>query len=184
MTVSDVDFALVERLDRLSLQMTEISEELERQREMREMILGLSELVGPVMQMVTAKATELEQKGYFTFAQGGLEIADRVVTSFTEEDIQALGDNVVLILSTVKEMTQPEVMNLLSRTALEVQESEDAPAGPPPSTFALLRQMRDPEVRRGLARALVVLRSLGSQAQPDRVGLADPSGPTTPSPKE
>ena len=173
MTVADMDYALIERLDRMSLQMTEISEELERQREMREMLLGLTELAGPVMQMVTAKATELEEKGYFTFAQGGLEIADRVVTSFDEDDIKALGDNVVLILNTVKEMTQPEVMNLLSRTALEVQESEDAPAaGPPPSTFALLRQMRDPEVRRGLARALIVLRSLGSQA------------PTPTSPKE
>lgn len=163
MTVADVDSALLERLDRLSLQMTEISEELDRQREVREMLLGLTEFAGPVMEMVTSKAAEWEEKGYFTFAQGGLHIADRVVTSFDEDDIKALGDNVVLILSTVKEMTQPEVMNLLSRTALEVQETEDAPAGPPPSTFALLRQMRDPEVRRGLSRALVV-RSLGSQA--------------------
>jgi uncharacterized protein YjgD (DUF1641 family) len=177
MTVVDMDSALVERLDRLSLQMTEISEELGRQREMREMLLGLTDLAGPVMQMVTSKATELESKGYFTFAQGGLQIADRVVTSFTEEDIQALGDNVVLILNTVKEMTQPEVMNLLSRTALEVQESEEAPVGPPPSAFALMRQMRDPEVRRGLARALVVLRSLGSQSSPT-------TAPSHPSPKE
>ncbi len=172
MTAVEMDRSLVEQLDRLSLQMTEISEELERQREMREMLLGLTELAGPVMQMLTARAAELEEKGYFTFAQGGMEIADRVVTSFSEDDVKALGDNVVLILNTVKEMTQPEVMNLLSRTAVEVQEIEDSPAGPPPSTFALLRQMRDPEVRRGLARALTVLRSLGSQA------------PTTLSPKE
>lgn len=172
MTAVEMDRSLVEQLDRLSLQMTEISEELERQREMREMLLGLTELAGPVMQMLTVRAAELEEKGYFTFAQGGIEIADRVVTSFSEDDIKALGDNIVLILNTVKEMTQPEVMSLLSRTAVEVQEIEDSPAGPPPSTFALLRQMRDPEVRRGLTRALSVLRSLGSQA------------PTTPSPKE
>ena len=175
MTVADVDYALTERLDRLSLQMTEVSEELQRQREMREMLLGLAELAGPVMQMVTTKAAELEQRGYFDFAHGGLGIADRVVTSFGEDDIKALGDNVVLILKTVKEMTQPEVMNLLSRTALEVQESEDAPVGPAPSTLALLRQMRDPEVRRGLARALTLLRSLGSQA---------PAALTVPSTKE
>jgi uncharacterized protein YjgD (DUF1641 family) len=172
MTVADMDRSLVERLDRLSLQMTEISEELERQREMREMLLGLAEFAGPVMQMVTSKATELEERGYFAFAQGGLEIADRVVTSFGEEDIQALGDNVVLILNTVKEMTQPEIMNLLSRTALDVQHTEDAPAGAPPSTLALLRQMRDPEVRRGLARTLVVLRSLGSRASADSTAIS------------
>ena len=68
MTVADIDYALVERLDRLSLQMTEIAEELERQREMREMLLGLTELAGPVLEMVTARATELKQKGYFTLA--------------------------------------------------------------------------------------------------------------------
>ena len=163
MTVADTDFAVMDRLDRLSIQMTEISEELARQRETREMLLGLTELVGPVMQMVTSKATELDEKGYFAFAQGGLEIADRVVTSFSEDDVRALGDNVVLILNTVKEMTQPEVMNLLSRAAIEVQAAEDEQPGPPPSTLALLRQMRDPDVRRGLARTLTVLHSLGAQ---------------------
>jgi Uncharacterized conserved protein len=70
----------------------------------------------------------------------------------------------VLILNTVKEMTQPEVMSLLNRAAVEMQEIEEAPLGNPPSMFALLRAMREPEVRRGLARALVVMRSLGSQS--------------------
>jgi uncharacterized protein YjgD (DUF1641 family) len=112
--------------------------------------------------MLTEKLGELEAKGYFTFGEGGLKIVDKVVTSFDEDDVESLGDNIVLILNTVKEMTQPEVMNLLSRTMVEVQETEDTPVGPPPSAFALLKQMRDPEVRRGLARALTVLRSLGT----------------------
>lgn len=163
MTATTLEVTLNDRLDRLSLQMTEIEEELAEQRRMREMMLQLTELAGPVMDMLTTRMAKLESKGYFTFAQGGLEIADRVVTSFSEDDVRALGDNVVLILNTVKEMTQPEVMNLLSRTAIEVQEAEDSPMGPPPSTFALLKQMRDPDVRRGLARTLTVLRSLGSQ---------------------
>ena len=163
MTATTLDSALLDRLDRLSLQMTDIQEELAEQRQFRESLLQLTELSGPVMDMLTARLAELEAKGYFTFAQGGLSIVDRVVTSFDEEDLDALGDNVVLILNTVKEMTQPEVMRLLSRTAIEVQEVEDAPPGPPPSTFALLKQMRDPDVRRGLARTLTVLRSLGSQ---------------------
>ena len=41
---------------------------------------------------------------------------------------------------------------------------QDADDGPPPSTFALVRQLRDPEVRRGLGRALAVLRDLGAAA--------------------
>lgn len=171
MTTLDLDRAISEltideKLDRMALQMSVMAEELERQREMRSSILVLTELASPVMTMLTTWMSELEAKGYFTFAEGGIRIADKVVTSFSEDDIDALGDNVVLILNTVKEMTQPEVMHLLTRTAVEVQDTEDAPVGPPPATLALLKQMRDPDVRRGLARTLTVLRSLGAQNQP------------------
>lgn len=171
MSVMETDAAVVERLDRLSVQMSAILAEMERQREERARWLELTELAGPVMSMLTTRMAELEAKGYFAFAEGGVRIADKVVTSFDQDDIDALGDNIVLILNTVKEMTQPEVMGLLSRTAVEVQHVEDAPSGPPPSTFALLKQMRDPEVRRGLDRTLGVLRSLGT---------ATNTGPATP----
>lgn len=159
-----LDPQLAERLDQLSLQMTAMHEEMQRSREERARLLEITQLAGPVMDMLTARLTELEAKGYFTFAEGGLGIVDKVVTSFDEDDVDALGDNIVLILNTVKEMTQPEVMGLLNRAAVEVQELEDAPAGPAPSMFALLKQMRDPQVRIGLERTLTVLKSLGSKA--------------------
>ena len=96
---------------------------------------------------------------------------------FDEDDVAALGDNVVLILETVKEMTQPEVMTMLQRTAHVVNEPGTAPTEPP-SLFALLREMREPEVRLGLARLLDVLRSLAAQAPPPR------PPPASPTPKE
>ncbi len=101
-----------------------------------------------------------EQKGYFAFGKEAVGIVDHVVSSFTPEDVHALGDNVVLILNTVKEMTQPEVMTLLRRTASTVRDQE-----PPEdvSLFALLRQMRDPAVKRGLAKALMTLRSISGE---------------------
>lgn len=162
-TPTPLNAQLLERLDRLSLQMTAMHEEMQRSREERARLLEITQLAGPVMDMLTARMAELDEKGYFTFATGGLGILDKVVTSFDEDDIEALGDNIVLILNTVKEMTQPEVMGLLNRAALEVQELEDAPVGPAPSMFALLKQMRDPQVRIGLERTLTVLRSLGTQ---------------------
>jgi uncharacterized protein YjgD (DUF1641 family) len=176
MTVIDnpasVDSQILERLDRLSLQMATMHEEVQRSREERARLLEITQLAGPVMDMLTARMAELEAKGYFTFATGGLGIVDKIVTSFDEDDVEALGDNIVLILNTVKEMTQPEVMGLLNRAALEVQELEDAPAGPAPSMFALLKQMRDPQVRIGLERTLTVLRSLGTSS-PDRPTSTD-----------
>ncbi|HEX6886999.1 MAG TPA: DUF1641 domain-containing protein [Candidatus Nanopelagicales bacterium] len=114
-----------------------------------------------------AKLTEVlqaaEDKGYFMFAREGAAIADRVVTTYTEDDVRALGDNVVTIINAVKELTQPEVMALLNRTALTIQEVEES-AIEPPSMLALVRSMRDPQTRRGLARVLSMLHTVGEQA--------------------
>jgi uncharacterized protein YjgD (DUF1641 family) len=116
-----------------------------------------------------AKLTEIlqvaEDKGYFMFAREGAAIADKVVTSFDEDDVRALGDNVVTILNAVKELTQPEVMAMLNRTALTIQEVEDSHIEPP-SAFALLKSMRDPQTRRGLARVLSMLHTVGEDTQP------------------
>jgi len=90
-----------------------------------------------------------------------MQIADNVVTSFTEEDVTKLGENVVLILNTVKDMTQPEIMGLV-RTVMAQTEVEVAK---PVKTSlpALLGQMRDPNVRRGLALTMRMLSVVGAQ---------------------
>lgn len=119
--------------------------------------------VAPLSTLAMGALTErlqlMEEKGYFDFARSGLGIVDRIVTGYTEEDVEALGDNIVLILDTVKQMTQPEVMGMLRRTVVTVREAEE-PAEPP-SLFAILKEMRDPTTRRGLARVLTMLRSVG-----------------------
>jgi uncharacterized protein YjgD (DUF1641 family) len=133
-------------------------------------VAALSELVevaAPMAKPVMASATDtlasLDERGYFDIGRSGLGVIDRVVTSFTSEDVEALGDNIVLILQTVREMTQPEVMQMFQRTFTTVQDEEHAEPAEPPGTLALLMQMRQPEVRRGLSKALHMLRSLGEE---------------------
>ena len=113
-----------------------------------------------------AKLTDVlqaaEDKGYFMFAREGAAIADRIVTTYSEDDVRALGDNVITIINAVKELTQPEVMALLNRTALTIQEVEDTPIEPP-SMLALVKSMRDPQTRRGLARVLSMLHTVGEE---------------------
>ncbi len=130
-------------------------------------------LAAPAADSLTARLQQLDERGYFTFARQGAGILDTIVTSFTEEDVRQLGDNVVLILQTVKQMTQPEIMGMLRRTAVTIAEAEADGQAKAPSTLALLRQMRDPQVRRGLARALATLRALG--AEPETA--ANPAAP-------
>jgi len=132
---------------------------------MSQLVSEVVPLVGPGVGKLTDVLQQLDDKGYFMFAQGGMEIADKVVTSFDHDDVVALGDNVVLILNTVKEMTQPEVMGMLKRTFVTVQEVEEAHTEPP-SMFALIKEMRDPQTRRGLARVMSMLRTVGEE-QPE-----------------
>ena len=153
------DFQLEDGL-RILKRLLRNARNLEALVEQLESFTDLWEAVSPLSRdaflVAVQQLHELEQKGYFTFLQGGMEILDRIVTSFTEEDIRQLGENVVLILQTVKEMTQPEIMNLVHNTveAVKVEEVSD------PSLLSIFRQLNDPAVKKGLARTLNVLKTV------------------------
>ena len=112
---------------------------------------------------LTMQLSVMEQKGYFGFAKQGAYVMDQIVTSFSEDDVRQLGDNVVLILNTVKALTQPEMMNLINNLTQGFQEVEGQPDELPTSMFGLLREMRDPEVRRGLAITMAMLKKISQQ---------------------
>ncbi|MDX1811215.1 MAG: YkgJ family cysteine cluster protein, partial [Gammaproteobacteria bacterium] len=58
----------------------------------------------------------------------GIQMMDRIVTEFTEEDVQALSDNVVTILKTVRNMTQPDIMALANQS-VEIAVQQDLQEG-------------------------------------------------------
>lgn len=123
-----------------------------------------SQVLGKQMfSQVVAELDRMERAGYFTFARGGLNILERIVTEFTEEDVRLLGENIVLILNTIKDMTQPEILTFVRNTLLIAEREIEKPVDS--SWLSLMRQMRQPEVRRGLALTLRVLQVIGAQAQ-------------------
>lgn len=141
---------------------------LERLLAQLESVSELADTMMPLSDQAFAKAVDalatMEQKGYFMFAQGGMQIMDNVVTSFTPDDVKKLGDNIVLILNVVKGMTQPEIMNFVHNTLLVAEKQMEQPVDI--SYPALLKQMRDPAVRRGLALTMRVMHVIGTQATP------------------
>jgi len=100
---------------------------------------------------------EMEQKGYFIFLQGGLDMMDKVVTSFTKEDVRQLSDNIVLILKTVKDMTQPEIMHMVHDSIVVVEEE---PADT--SLLGIIKQLNDPAVKKGLVKTLNILKNVST----------------------
>ncbi len=127
-------------------------------------VTGLLEIAGPIgkdaFKLAETALDRLEKKGYFAFARGGARILDNIVSSFTTEDVDRLGDNIVLILRTVKDMTQPQIMTFLRDTVEAVEKDADAPVDI--GYGALLGQLRDPKTRRGLAVAMRALGKIGA----------------------
>ena len=136
---------------------------LDQMESMQDLWRDLSPLTTDMFQQVVLILNELEQKGYFGFVQQSAYVMDQIVTSFSEDDVRLLGDNVVLILNTVKALTQPEVMNLVNNLTEGFHEVEDHADELPTSTFGLLKQMRDPDVRRGLAITMAMLKRVSQQ---------------------
>lgn len=143
---------------------------LERMLDQLESVSELTDTIMPLSDQAFAKAVDtlqtMERKGYFAFAQGGLDIVDKIVSSFTPDDVKKLGDNVVLILNVIKDMTQPEIMNFVQNTLLVAERQVGQPVNT--SALALMSQMRDPNVRRGLALTMRVLSVVGAQAAPSK----------------
>ncbi len=130
-----------------------------------EAIMGLADemqLLGRgVFNQTVETLDQMEQQGYFDFARGGMYIMERIVKEFNEEDVRALGDNIVTILTTVRNMTQPEVLALANNAVGAIRE---VPTDTKPlSTFALLKELNDPKVRMGLTRMLGMVKALADQ---------------------
>ena len=83
---------------------------VERQRRTQELLDEMSPILKEVMAVSTDQLQGLEERGYFDFGRETLKVMDTIVTSYSAEDVQQLGDNVVRILDTVRRVTQPDML--------------------------------------------------------------------------
>ncbi len=132
-----------------------------------EAVMGLGEemerLMKPMFNTAVEELDRLERNGYFAFARETWRIVEQVVTEFSEEDVRALADNIVFILETIRNMTQPEIMALANRS---VDALRAEPEGPQDiSLWQFLRELRRPQTRRGMARMVNILKALGGSSE-------------------
>lgn len=155
---------------RLMRRLAENTHNLEWTLQQLESIRDFVRDAGPIatyaFEALTEQFEELDRMGVLSFVQEAWRIVPIILTSFTPEDVRLLGDNVVLILNTVKGMTQPEVMRMLNNLTGAYRQAEATTDELKTGTFALLRQMRDPEVRRGLAVTMQILKGVAGDTPP------------------
>ena len=173
-TVASATDRLEHKLDQLSVQMSELAALVEGEQQRRVRLEELIEDAMPLARSATERLAfqleALEQKGYMDFARAGAGVVDEIVENFSADDVRQLGEHIVLILETIKEMTQPEMLALLSRVIEAVDHQrvaiENEPAEPP-SLWELARKTRDPAVRRGLGRALDTVAAVSATSTPE-----------------
>jgi uncharacterized protein YjgD (DUF1641 family) len=133
-----------------------------------EALMGISDEVQLLGKQAFSAAIEsldqLEREGYFAFARESWNILEKVVSEFSVEDMQTLGDSIVPLLATVRKLTQPEILLLADRSldALQAPNGD----GKSVSILALLRQLTDPDVRKGLSRLLNVVKAFSEESNP------------------
>jgi uncharacterized protein YjgD (DUF1641 family) len=108
------------------------------------------------------KMAELEQKGYFEFFREMTRAVDAVVTHYSGEDVRLLADNIVTLLDTVKNMTQPDMLQAMNN-AVNVFQKLEVENIPEYTLWKAMKEMRSPEMRKGLGFMITFLKNLSRE---------------------
>ena len=107
---------------------------------------------------------EFERKGYFDFLREAGRLGDNIVTHFSPRDMRDLADNIVNILETVKRITQPDMLQAVNNAitvygSLEMEKVEEY------SLWRAFREMRSPEMKKGLGFMINFMKNLAIQQE-------------------
>lgn len=131
--------------------------------EMLESGKDLLDDLSPIVQQVGLDSmhlmNEFEQKGYFDFLRESTKIIENIVTHFTTDDIRSLADNIVTIMETVKNLTQPEMLKAIN-SALVVYQSIDIENVEDYSLFKAMRTMNSKEMRKGIGFMMTFMKNI------------------------
>lgn len=151
--------AALARLDaQLGALATQTAWLVERQRRVEELMDEMTPIARAVMAAGGEKLGALEEKGWFSFGREALRVLERVVETTEEDDLRQLGDNIVNILDTVRNLTQADVLSLANEATDALHEADGAE---PMGVLGVMRASRDEDVQRGMAVAMGILRRIG-----------------------
>lgn len=102
---------------------------------------------------------EFDRKGYFEFIAELFRVADNVVTHFGVEDVKLLGENIVSILETVKNLSQPDMLHSINN-AVSIYKDLDTQQIEEYTIWRTLKELRTPEMKKGIGFIMTFLKNL------------------------
>jgi hypothetical protein len=124
-----------------------------------------------------AASQSLQQKGHFDAASAGLRVTDALVSSHSAADWRQVEASVPYLVGFLRELTRPEVLQALEAMIHgfgRVQATMDVDK----PFFALARDMRSADARRGMAILVEFLKVVGARSA--SVAYSNKSVPSTP----
>lgn len=102
----------------------------------------------------------LEQKGVFRTYAAMLEVRAKVAQHYPSEEITAMGDGFVLLLSLLKKLSHPEMIDFINKL-MDLPLGVNLQAAKPVGAIGMLSAMGNKETRQGLGVALELTKALG-----------------------
>ncbi len=152
---------------------------VERQRYAEELVRSMTPVAREGVNAMAEHLAGWEERGWFAMGHEFVGIFDRLAAAYGPEDVAELSEHVVQLVDTVRNLTQADVLDL-ANDATDV--IHDADKVEPVGAFGLAKATRDPEVQRGLAVAIEVLRQIGRARAPVDGERRPAPVPSTPAP--
>ena len=131
-----------------------------------ESLYDLMQDLGPVANEVIIdmirKMHEFEQKGYFEFFAEITRAMDNIITHYSGEDVRLLADNIVTVMDTLKNITQPEMLQSMNN-AVNVFQKLELDDIPEYSIWKAMKEMRTPEMKKGIGFMISFLKNLSNE---------------------
>lgn len=169
-TVAELDNAGIEvdgeALKQLAFKLIRNVDTLNETFEMLESAHDLIKDISPILHQVgldsIKKFNEFEQKGYIDFFKEAIKIFENIMDHFKPEDVKELADSAVIILETIKNLTQPEMLKAVN-SGLVVYKSIDIRNIPEYSLFKALKAMNSKEMKRGIGFMITFLKNISRE---------------------
>ena len=100
-----------------------------------------------------------EQKGYFEYLREMGGILDNVTENFSPEDVRLLSENIVSILTTIKNLTQPDMLKAVNNAAVIFKHLDPAEVEEY-SIWRVVKEVNSPEMRRAWGLFYTFLKNL------------------------
>lgn len=144
-----------------------INKVVQQLESIKDFLIDFNPLLREITLDFMKKLDEYDRKDYFGSIKEGFNILENILKSFNKNDVKLLGDNIVTILTTVKNLTQPDMLNSINN-ALNIYKKLDFDIDHNVTLLKTIKEIKDPETLKGIYFTIKFLQNLVKTNQTDK----------------